>query len=192
MSMPHTFIKGFTLFDLLVTLAIASILFSLASPPLTDFLGKQLAEETSQTLAAQLRAARQLALTSGKSTVICGTQDGVTCNKNNFYETIIFIDEDNSHSINGTEIKLMTSNYSKKAGQLKLKASANSHYLKFTPEGYAQPYGSFHLCPQDSSKRQWIQRVSVRSVGRPYVAAIAPKYGEVRADASGKTPITCP
>lgn len=192
MPYPPTHAQGFTLFDLLVALAIACILYSLATPPLTHFLDKQLAEDTSQTLVAQLRAARELALTSGKDTLICGTIDGTSCVKEGFNKTLIFIDEDNSRSLNGAEVHLLTASYAAKAGQLKLKASSGSRYLQFTPEGYAQPYGSFHLCPPDASKRQWIQRVSVNRVGRPYVAAPHASHGEVRADESGSDAITCP
>lgn len=71
--------RGFTLTELLVTLAISALLLALAGPSFTRQRGEAaLRSATSQTMAA-LHLARRLALARGQSITVCPSADGQRC-----------------------------------------------------------------------------------------------------------------
>ncbi len=184
--------QGFTLFDLLVALTVVGILTAVGTPAMTTFLAQQKAFETSQTLAGQMRAARELAVVSGKPTILCGTSDGENCIKNNFDKVMVFVDTNHNYRRDGDEVHLNLRGLSTSAGNLRLAASLGRPYLQYTPEGYANPYGSFYYCPRDGSMRQLIQRITTNNVGRAYIAEPVAAFGEVRKEGASKDAIDCP
>lgn len=71
--------RGFTLFELLVAMAISAILLALAAPGLAHQRGATaLRTASSQTLAA-LQLGRRLALARGQDVTACPSPDGITC-----------------------------------------------------------------------------------------------------------------
>jgi len=71
--------RGFTLTELLVTLAICALLLALAAPSFTRQRGEAAVRSaTSQTVAA-LHLARRLALARGQSITVCPSTDGQRC-----------------------------------------------------------------------------------------------------------------
>lgn len=74
-------VRGFTLVELLVTMAIAGIVLALAVPSMTQFLAEQSAAGNADELAEALRYARSEAIKSGRSVEICASSDYKTCGK---------------------------------------------------------------------------------------------------------------
>jgi type IV fimbrial biogenesis protein FimT len=71
--------RGFTLWELLVTLAIAGVAIALAAPPFTEFLldGRRTADVNALVIAVQL--ARSEAAKRGRPVVVCKTADRQRC-----------------------------------------------------------------------------------------------------------------
>lgn len=71
--------SGFTLVELLITVAIAAILLSLAAPNFREMLVKRSVQAAAETLASDMRFARSEALKRSTQTVICRSTDGAKC-----------------------------------------------------------------------------------------------------------------
>lgn len=70
---------GFTLVELLVTIAIAAILMAVAAPAMTSFLAEQAAAGNADELAATFRFARSEAIKRSASITVCASSDGQAC-----------------------------------------------------------------------------------------------------------------
>lgn len=95
---PHTY--GFTLLELLVTMAIVAILAALALPSFTTLVANnRLATKANETLAAVMLA-RSESFKRGKRVVLCKSSDAATCETSSSSPWssgwIIFVDDDNS------------------------------------------------------------------------------------------------
>ena len=70
---------GFSLIELLITVAIAAILLSLAAPNFREMLVKRSVQAAAETLASDMRYARSEALKRVTQTVMCQSADGIKC-----------------------------------------------------------------------------------------------------------------
>ena len=70
---------GFTLVELMVTLAVVGILAAVAVPAMTSLINGNRLAGTASELSASLQLARSEALRRSSSVTICGTSDGATC-----------------------------------------------------------------------------------------------------------------
>lgn len=71
--------RGFTLLELMVTLAVASILAVIALPSFRDLLRKNQVSSANNALLADLSYARSEAITRGNIVSICPSADGSSC-----------------------------------------------------------------------------------------------------------------
>ena len=71
--------RGFTLTELLVTLAIATLLLALAGPAFTRQRAQAALRSASGQTMAALHLARRLALARGQSVTVCPSADGQRC-----------------------------------------------------------------------------------------------------------------
>ena len=80
MKMPSKFNGGFTLIELMVTLAIGSILMLLAVPSLTTYRRNAELTSATNTLLAAINAARSEAMKRGTSAMVVPTNNGTDWN----------------------------------------------------------------------------------------------------------------
>jgi type IV fimbrial biogenesis protein FimT len=71
--------KGFTLAELLVTMAISAMLLTLAAPGFTRHRGEAAIRAASNETLAALQLARRVALARGQSVTVCPSADGIAC-----------------------------------------------------------------------------------------------------------------
>ncbi len=90
--------RGFTLSELLTTLAVLTILVSVAGPALTDFLARAQLKAAHDRLFTHLHLARTLAVSEGRRIVLCPSTDGTGCAPDPNWERgwIVFADRDAS------------------------------------------------------------------------------------------------
>src|SRR5690348_2467245 len=87
MKNRHRCKRGFTLLELMVTLAVASVLVVIAVPSFRDLLRRNQVSSASNALLADLSYARSEASMRGSIVSICPSTDGTTCTSTQAYES---------------------------------------------------------------------------------------------------------
>lgn len=72
--------QGFTLVELMVTIAVAGIIAAIAAPSMVDFVRRGRVTAAGNEMIAALQAARTHAVTQRATVSVCPTADGNTCN----------------------------------------------------------------------------------------------------------------
>jgi type IV fimbrial biogenesis protein FimT len=83
--------RGFTLVELIVTVAIAAILAAVALPNLQDFIADNARSTRMNNLVTALNYARSDAVTRRRTTTVCASADNSTCAGNNQFHTGIVV-----------------------------------------------------------------------------------------------------
>ena len=76
---PATHSRGFTLVELMVTLAVAAVLLMMASPSFSALLNGNRLTGAASDLVAALQSARMEAVRLNARVQVCGSEDGTTC-----------------------------------------------------------------------------------------------------------------
>lgn len=101
-------ISGFTLFELLITLILATLIGAMALPALTSVIERNRLTEVSNALHQALRYARSEAVSRNARVTVCKTSDGLQCAEKGGYEQgwVVFIDVGVSGKLDGADIVL--------------------------------------------------------------------------------------
>ena len=94
-------VRGFTLIELIFTLAIAAILAAMAVPSFNSFLLRNKVQSETQSLRADLSFARSKAVAGSQFITICASSDGLTCNHSNDWSGGWIVFEDNGSGGSG-------------------------------------------------------------------------------------------
>lgn len=149
---------GFTLVELLVTLAIGSIMLSLAVPSLSGMLAIQRSNSTVNALVSVLNLARNEAIKRNGRAVLCKSADGATCTASGGWEQgwILFADANNNATRDADEaiIQIQAS----AASGLRVNGNAPiSRYVSYSASGTAKltsgafQAGTLTVCPADGA-----------------------------------------
>lgn len=133
--------RGFTLIELMVTLAIAAVLMMVAAPGLTAF--KRNAELTSatNTLLSSINAARGEAMKRSKRTLVV-PQDGTSWSNG----WVVFVDQNRNNAYDASsditvQVQPALQSYFTVTGNTGTAASSPP-YIMFDPSGFAAQIGS--------------------------------------------------
>lgn len=164
--------RGFTLVELLVTLAVGSILMSLTVPAMTGMLNTQKAISANNALFAGLNLARSEAIKRNARAVLCKTANGLTCTASGGWEQgwILFHDLNNNAVLDlGEEVLRQQGPAS--AG---IRLHGNfpiANYVSYTPTGTAKltsgafQAGTFTLCVEASGSAD-VRQIVLSGTGR--------------------------
>lgn len=165
----HGAAGGFTLVELLVTLAVLAILLGLSFPSLSTLVRDAHVTAASSSLRAALLITRSEAIKSGSRSTICTSSDGAACEQNIGWHRgwLVFVD------ING--------NARREAGELivsvggpqseGIRITGNTpvrDYVSYTPTGMTRligggmQLGTITLCESNSGRQ-----IVINSAGRP-------------------------
>ncbi|WP_157360270.1 GspH/FimT family pseudopilin [Aliagarivorans marinus] len=138
---------GFTLMELLITVALAAILLGIGVPAMTQFHASISAEATRNRLMREVRFARSQAIDLSQTVVICALDSDNKCGGSATDGLTIFIDSNNNQALDvGEEVLQVAESYG--TGKVKLNTTA----LRFTPEGMITGQnGSLYFCSNDSN-----------------------------------------
>lgn len=174
--------RGFTVFELLVVIALVALLSVAVVPSFATLLARNQAQAATQQVAHHLASARSLAIHTGRMVTFCGLDASDRCTREDVQTFAVFIDNNQDGAIDSTDpVKARFKvNYS---GRIALRAS-NTRYILFRPNGSARTWGSVFFCPQ-SPNQTLIRRVTVSKPGRAFVAPASPATGVVPAADGG-------
>ncbi|MBU2925368.1 GspH/FimT family pseudopilin [Colwellia sp. 4_MG-2023] len=174
--------KGFTLIELMISIAIVAILSTVALPSMGDFLVKMRVDNEISEVQRLLLTARNMAINTGKNTTICPLTSGA-CTNNWGSEISIFTNDDNSLATNNNFAapdELIKVKSEIKAGD-KLQYTENS--IIYTPDGRLLTSSTnFKYCPKD--KADLSRGISVSLSGRSYKSSDTDNDGKDE-DSSG-------
>lgn len=181
--------RGFTLPEIIITLAIVGILSSLAAPGLQTLTEQKLGETALRSLAEHLALARSSAATYGKTVTFCRSSDGLTCSGSWSDGSIVFTDTNADRLINQDDLLLRSHIYTGLQGTIEWRAFQNRQYLQIETTGFMRyQSGNFLYCPYAGDARDALQMI-VNSTGRARYAVDSNGDG-IREDSSGK-PLAC-
>lgn len=158
---------GFTLIEVIITIAVASILASIAVPSFATILKNNKMATSNNELLAALNFTRSSAITRGKSATICKSNALSTdCDSNAEWGNgwIVFNDKNNNGNVDSGDGEIILSVYQGLDSNLHLTYQHNQ--LKYNNDGFATGYaGVFLLC--DSRGNSARKGLIISANGRP-------------------------
>lgn len=127
--------SGFTLLELMITLAVAAVLATAAAPGLRAFVQNNRAAAQTNELIAALTLARSEAMTRGQFASVCASLDGASCSAGNSWETGWLVFEDRTApagALDAGDVVLRA--YSALEGGTALAGSASA--VSYRPDGF--------------------------------------------------------
>ena len=134
-SHPHQ-VRGTTLIEQIMVLAIMAILTSIAVPPLRRLLSRDRLQIAQTDFMAALQNARATAATSGMRTLLCPSRDGTSCSDEGRWDGGWLMGYDNDHDDQPDDGPLHVSNGYH--ARLIIHSSSGRHLVRFRPDGSAR------------------------------------------------------
>ncbi|MBI3773515.1 MAG: GspH/FimT family pseudopilin [Gammaproteobacteria bacterium] len=158
-------ISGFTLIELMITLAVTAILVTIGVPAMQQLIaGNRLTVETND-LITDLNLTRSEAIRSGQPATICKSSNGQNCESNTDWHQgwIVFRDIDGNHQLNNDETIVRHHGPLTQNTTINLKKSGvSTDHVLFEADGKPNGQnGSFYLCNSAG-----ITRVAFTAPGR--------------------------
>lgn len=143
-------IRGFSLIELFMTLAVAGILLGIALPSFKQLLERQTFIAAQHQLMGGFHHARTLAVTHGRPAAICPTANGVSCRSGGVWDTgwLVFVDANRNGRRDADEpIERV---HLQQASSLQIRSSAQRPMAMFRPNGGSGASNlSLRLCSED-------------------------------------------
>lgn len=158
--------KGFTLLELLITMAIACVLLGLAVPGLGSYLEKNRSDVAVAELFTALLFTRNYAVTKVREVELCGSDDGQNCKKHWSKQLIAFIDKNDNGQAEPEEV-VRVFQLELEAAHIRSRIAYGKAYTTFKPNGQASFTGSLIYCPNRNNAKN-LRRVTWNRVGRAY------------------------
>jgi len=191
--------RGFTLIELMITLAVVSIVLLTCLPSLTNMTDSNRLVSQINSLSGSLALARSEAIKSGKVVTICASSNTTSCNVTTWHSGwIAFTDIDKDTVVDGGGVDTIIQIQGALNGgpTLKLTLSDNAGTYQFLPDGSSRDsnssgatIGTFVLCPKDNDVKK-AKALNVNFIGRSSPAQRATPTSPIF-DAAGSA-VTCP
>lgn len=159
--------RGFSLLELLITLALFSVVMAIAIPSLGPAIERHSVLADTRTLLRVVRLARQVAVTSGKRVTICPVDSAQRCTSDWSRRVAAFTDQDNDEQIGDNDRILY--HWGQEHRSVLRWRGFGSGYLRISHRGHSAENGSFTLCPPGGSV-QMARQLVVNRVGRAYIS----------------------
>lgn len=180
--------RGFTIVELMTTLAILGIVAALAMPSLTTVVNTNRLAGLSNEVVTVLQTARMESIRRNRRVVICPSTDGATCTTSEQWPGwVTFVDTDRDGDLDGTET-ILRAEQIPAPSQLWTSSSISSQSrLVFRPDGYVYDKGGTILagvlssCLPTSNPAENARDVSLAAGTRISVAKRAVAGGICRA-----------
>ena len=146
----NTLQRGLTLIELLVTMAIAAILLTIAVPSFIDFITSSTASGYANDLLADLNLARSEAIARGVRVTLCHSNDKASCSGTWSDGWIVFANTNTAGTQNtvdaGDQVLRVHAAVNAVSGWA-LNANSNfANFVAFQPDGRSNLKGTFVFC----------------------------------------------
>nr|WP_321241730.1 GspH/FimT family pseudopilin [uncultured Tolumonas sp.] len=92
--------RGFTLFELLITIAIGIILLTIGLPSMRQFIVSNAVEQESNNFFNSIHSARSQAIALNQDVVVCYANTSNTCTTTGYNHLLVFVDKDQNGVLN--------------------------------------------------------------------------------------------
>ena len=192
---------GFTLIELIVTLAVVSILLLTGIPMLNQMTENNRLVTQINSIAGSLAVARSESIKRGASVTLCGSTNGTTCDTSNWESGwIVFSDANNNailESATDTMLKIVAPFTG--GSTLRLSQSDSASIIRYRSDGSLRDQngdatltdkGTFTLCEQSASTTT-AKAININPLGRVSRAEGATPTAKPVLDINGAA-VTCP
>jgi len=157
--------QGVTLIELMVVLAITSIVVGLAAPSLNELLIQNRVSAQISILGRAITLARTTAIFSNTVITLCRSKNHQNCNGKWRDGIILFSDKNKDHQVtNGDEV-LATVNAFPTGDKIFWRAFQNRQYLQMNPRGFTRyQNGTFTYCPKEGLR--FARAIILNATGR--------------------------
>ena len=137
--------SGFTFTEVMVVIALLSILLSIAAPSFQGLITQSRLTSISTQLRSALLTARSEAIKSNRQVTLCASEDKLTCSNGSWGSySIAFIDRGVVGEINdGDEI---IKQFQRALSTLQVLQAGLNGSVSFTPDGASDTSGAFMVC----------------------------------------------
>ena len=164
--------RGFTLIELMMTLAVVAILLGIAAPGFVSIIKNNRITTVTNDLLADLALARSEAAKRGQSVSICISSNGTSCTGTNWLDgRLVFSDAGTAGTIDGSDAIIRVTESRSNGLTLSSANFANTGYIRYGASGTVSTAtnnnpGTFKIC--DDRTGNFGRLVSITNTGRPY------------------------
>lgn len=162
---------GITLIQLLVTLAIISVLSSYSSSAFTNLIERERALRAMATFKSLLQYARSSAVYQHTPITVCAIDNSMKCSKDwgQRNTIVVFSDDNKNRALDLEEQSLRSLTWPAYNGFLRWRASLGRSYISFMATGNTWQNGSLYYCPADRNPQHAAVLIVAQS-GRSYLS----------------------
>lgn len=158
-------LKGFSLIELITTLAVSAILLAIGAPSLADFYVRYRADSSIRVIQQTLWFARNQAISLNRKVTVCALV-AEKCDANWQAGLTVFIDINGNNQLDSSDKKLTTTN----AFHSKDTVKYNRAVIRFLPDGLASgTNGTLKYCPS-SPTSPYSQAIIINQAGRARIS----------------------
>ncbi|MCH6484043.1 GspH/FimT family pseudopilin [Pseudoxanthomonas sp. LH2527] len=135
--------QGFTLIELIVTLAVAAIIAAIGLPAMQQLINANRLNGQAEELSSAIQLARSEAVRTAAPVTICGSEDGTTCADTDEWSRVIIRGRDNLASEGGDEVTSVYRDVTLPAG---MQMSGPAAGVTFRPSGLSAAQATITVC----------------------------------------------
>ena len=160
--------QGFTLVELIVTIAVLAILTMIATPYILEQLARMEAKRIESQIRNTLTLAKAESYIRRQDLLVCLSNNGAICDRDSYKQLLLFSDKNNNKNFDlGVDDLLEQQALEPKYSTLYLRVGDKRHYTKFwgdsgKPRGH---FGHFKYCPT-STYNHTMYQISFSQGGR--------------------------
>lgn len=156
--------SGFTLLELIITIALISIVTALAIPSMRAFSKNDRLTTNINTMIGHLAYARSEAVKRSAQVSICVSSDAANCTGGNWEDGwIVYVDSDGDDAFNSASEEILRANQALD-GNNTLTPTGYANQVTYDNRGYVTATGSFLLC--DDRSGDFGKTISISNTGR--------------------------
>lgn len=168
--------SGFTLIELMVTVAVAAILMAIAAPSFTSLINSNRLASAANEFVGTLQTARSEAVRLNTRAIVCRSTDGVSCATGGAWSAwIVLVDA----TRDGTADDVMRVGGVKTPVQVSTSSNIQSSSITFYPDGFGRMAdgsllaANIDVCIPTDKPKENIRRVSIITGSRISTASLS-------------------